>query len=154
MPTQIQSTQQATLEQHLNLQVANWTLLYTKLHHIHWYLSGPHFFTLHVKFEELFTEAGTYLDEIAERLLSIGGRPIATLKETLSTATIQEAKGTQEPNAWVAETIRDFAQLVTELKEARQVAEEAQDGVTEDLLLSIQSKLDKHIWMLQSYLGH
>ena len=46
-----------TVEQMINLQIANWNVLYTKLHRFHWYVKGPHFFTLHVKFEELYEEA-------------------------------------------------------------------------------------------------
>lgn len=45
----------------LNKQVANWNVLYVKLHNYHWYVTGPHFFTLHEKFEEFYNEAGTYI---------------------------------------------------------------------------------------------
>ncbi|MGO4274881.1 Dps family protein, partial [Paenibacillus sp. TAF58] len=41
----------------LNKQIANWGLLYVKLHNFHWYVKGNQFFTLHVKFEELYNEA-------------------------------------------------------------------------------------------------
>ena len=44
---------------------------------------GPQFFTLHEKFEELYTESATHIDEIAERILAIGGKPVATMKEYL-----------------------------------------------------------------------
>ncbi|MDV2888476.1 ferritin-like domain-containing protein, partial [Alkalihalophilus pseudofirmus] len=57
----------------LNKQVANFSVLYMKLHHYHWYVQGENFFTLHVKFEELYTEAALHLDTIAERLLAVGG---------------------------------------------------------------------------------
>ena len=91
----------------MNQQLTNWTVLYTKLHNYHWYVKGPNFFTLHVKFEELYTETATYIDEIAERLLSIGGQPIATLKETLEVATIQEATGDEKAEEMV-EIIEQF----------------------------------------------
>jgi starvation-inducible DNA-binding protein len=67
----------------LNKQIANWSVLYTKLHNYHWYVKGGQFFTLHVKFEEFYNEAGLHVDELAERLLAIGGKPAATLKEYL-----------------------------------------------------------------------
>ncbi|MBY8909064.1 DNA starvation/stationary phase protection protein, partial [Salinicoccus roseus] len=57
----------------LNLQVANFTVLWTKLHNYHWYVKGHNFFSLHDKFEELYDTASTYVDELAERLLAIGG---------------------------------------------------------------------------------
>lgn len=58
----------------LNKQVADWSVLFTKLHNFHWYVKGPQFFTLHEKFEELYTESATHIDEIAERILAIGGK--------------------------------------------------------------------------------
>lgn len=66
----------------LNEQVANWTVLYTKIHNFHWFVKGPHFFSLHVKFEELYNEASEHIDELAERILAIGGSPVATMKKT------------------------------------------------------------------------
>lgn len=79
-----------TIEQVINQQIANWNVLYTKLHRFHWYVKGPHFFTLHAKFEELYEEAATTIDELAEQLLTISGRPVSTLKEYLQLAMIKE----------------------------------------------------------------
>ena len=67
-----------TLEQVLNQQIANWNVLYTKLHQFHWYVKGPHFFNLHAKFEELYEEAASTIDEFAEQLLANSGSPIST----------------------------------------------------------------------------
>ena len=53
----------------MNKAVANYNVLYMKLHHFHWFVKGPEFFTLHEKFEELYDEVTGYTDEIAERLL-------------------------------------------------------------------------------------
>ena len=57
------------LIQAINKQVANWTVLYVKLHHYHWFVTGHHFFTLHEKFEELYDEANGHIDVLAERIL-------------------------------------------------------------------------------------
>lgn len=64
----------------LNQQVANWTVAFTKLHNFHWYVKGPNFFALHTKFEELYDEASQFIDDLAERILAIGGNPVATLR--------------------------------------------------------------------------
>src|SRR3954463_5109151 len=77
----------------LNTQVANFSVLYMKLHHYHWYVKGENFFTLHPKFEELYTESSLHLDTIAERMLSLGTLPTATLKEQLQLSSIEEAEG-------------------------------------------------------------
>ncbi|MNX32431.1 General stress protein 20U [compost metagenome] len=144
----------SALEQKINLQIANWTVLYTRLHQFHWYVKGPNFFTLHEKFEELYTEAAGYMDELAERLLAIGGKPVATLKETLAIATIQETEGMLPAEQMVDAVIEDFRLVVTQLKEGIHTAEEAGDEASADLLLGIQTALDKHIWMLSAYMGN
>ena len=75
----------------LNQQVANWTVAYTKLHNFHWYVKGSNFFSLHEKFEELYNEASQYVDDLAERILAIGGNPVGTLKESLEISIVDEA---------------------------------------------------------------
>lgn len=50
------NTTTLTLEQALNQQVANFSILYVKIHNYHWYVKGEQFFTLHAKFEELYND--------------------------------------------------------------------------------------------------
>ncbi|WP_429842623.1 Dps family protein [Brevibacillus sp. FIR094] len=141
-----------TLNSVLNKQVANWTVLYTKLHNFHWNVKGPHFFTLHAKFEELYNEAAANLDSLAERVLSIGGKPVATLAACLNTASITEAEGSETAEQMVETIARDFSILIDELKLAMETANQADDEATADMLLGIRSGLEKHIWMLKSFL--
>ncbi|GIO04073.1 general stress protein 20U [Brevibacillus reuszeri] len=142
----------ATVTNLLNKQVANWTVLYTKLHNFHWNVKGPHFFTLHQKFEELYTEAAGHIDTLAERVLSIGGKPVATLSASLQTASIAEAQGNETAEQMVETVVRDFAILLEETKLAMEAAEQAGDEATADMLLAIRSGLEKHVWMLQAFL--
>lgn len=144
---------QEKLQQILNQQVANWTILYMKLHNYHWYVKGPHFFELHEKFEELYDEGAAYLDDLAERLLSIGGKPIGTLKEALELATIQEAEGELDANGMVQSIIDDYKKLTEELREGIEVASSLGDESTTDLFIGINTDLEKHIWMLSAFLG-
>lgn len=137
----------------LNKQIANWSLLYMKLHHHHWHVKGPDFFTLHEKFEELYHEAAEHMDSLAERLLAIGGHPAATLREHLQLATVKEAVSVADAVAIVQETAEDFKLLIRELKQARAVCAEEEDEVTADLLLAIQASLEKHVWMLSAFLN-
>jgi len=142
----------ATVTNLLNKQVANWTVLYTKLHNFHWNVKGPHFFTLHQKFEELYTEAAGHIDTLAERVLSIGGKPVATLSASLQTASIAEAQGNETAEQMVETVVRDFAILLEETKLAMEAAEQAGDEATADMLLAIRSGLEKHVWMLEAFL--
>jgi starvation-inducible DNA-binding protein len=137
----------------LNKQIANWGVLFVKLHNFHWYVKGTQFFTLHLKFEELYNEAALHIDDLAERVLAIKGKPLATLSDYLANASIKEAKGTESATEQVAATIADFETVIAELKEGMKVAEEADDETTGDLLLAIHTSLEKHVWMLSSFLG-
>ncbi|TCZ74666.1 DNA starvation/stationary phase protection protein [Paenibacillus albiflavus] len=147
------TTTSKTLEQVLNTQIANWQLLYTKLHNFHWYVKGNHFFTLHAKFEELYQEAGEHVDELAERLLAIKGKPAATMAEYLKLASIKEAAYNENANQMVTAIVNDFKTIMQELKEGMEIAGAAEDEATSDMLLGILSGLDKHVWMLEAFLG-
>jgi starvation-inducible DNA-binding protein len=137
----------------LNKQVANWGLLYVKFHNFHFYVKGPEFFTLHAKFEELYTEAGLHFDVLAERLLSVGGQPVATMKSFIEESSLKEAKGNEDAKQMVETVVNDFSLIIDELTEGMEIAEKAGDDTTADLLLSIHASLEKHRWMLQSFLG-
>ncbi|MCM3569660.1 DNA starvation/stationary phase protection protein [Neobacillus mesonae] len=142
-----------TLEQALNQQIANWNILYTKLHHFHWYVKGSHFFTLHAKFEELYEEAAATIDEFAEQLLANGGSPISTLKESLELASIHEADKKLTAEEMVQTVINDFSLIIDELKAGMKIAEQTNDEVTSDMFLGLIGKLEKHNWMLKSFLN-
>lgn len=137
----------------LNIQIANWSLLFTKLHNYHWYVKGTQFFTLHLKFEELYTEAALHVDNLAERLLALSGNPVATLNEIIEKATVKDAVGNENANEMVRTLVADFGIIVGELKEGMSIASHEGDETTSDMLLSIHSSLEKHVWMLKSYLG-
>lgn len=137
----------------LNKQIANWSVLYMKLHNYHWYVKGGQFFTLHAKFEEFYNEAGLHVDELAERLLSVGGNPVATMKDCLELSSIREAAGTETAEEMVQSIINDFSIIIGELKEGMSLAGELDDETTGDMLLAIHSGLEKHVWMLTAFLG-
>lgn len=142
-----------TVQQHLNRQIANWSVLYIKLHNYHWYVKGSQFFTLHVKFQEFYEEAALHVDEIAERLLAVKGQPIAKMSDHLEESTIKEASGKETAEQMVDQLIKDFSSITEELKEGMEAAHEAGDETTADMLLAIHTKLEKHVWMLSAFNG-
>ena len=137
----------------LNKQLANWNVLFVKLHNYHWYVKGDQFFTLHEKFEEFYTEAATYVDDIAERILTIQGAPLATMKEYLAVSSIQEATGKENAKEMVASVKSDFETVIAELAHGMDVAQEAGDEASSDMLLGIKGTLEKQVWMLRAYLA-
>lgn len=142
------------LHNFLNKQVANFSVLFTKLHNHHWYVKGDKFFTLHEKFEEYYDEINEYFDEFAERLLTIGGKPASTLKEYLELTSLKEVTEKElDSNLMVKDIHADFMQIANELTLGIKIAGDIEDEVTVDLFVSTAAELEKHAWMLKFYLG-
>ncbi len=137
----------------LNTQVSTWSVTYAKLHNYHWYVKGHHFFTLHVKFEELYNEATLHMDEIAERILTLGGDPVATLKEHLEMSVVKEATGKETADDMVKNIANDFGEIMKSLKKGMALAAQEGDDMTEDILNATYQSIEKHQWMLNAFLG-
>lgn len=127
------------LTQAVNKQIANWSVMFIKLHNYHWYVTGPEFFTLHAKFEELYNEAALHIDELAERLLAMGDNPVATMAGALERSSVKEAEGRETAQEMVANIVEDYSTMIQELKQGMELADAANDETTGDLLLSIHS---------------
>lgn len=140
------------LYQGLNKQVANLSVLFTKLHHFHWYVSGPNFYPLHVKFEEFYDEVNELYDAFAERLLMIGGQPVSNLKGYLAITSLKEASGAEKSADMIGHILDDLKLLVTEFKEVLTMAQEKADEATADMLIGAISSFEKHVWMLSATL--
>lgn len=137
---------------YLNLELSNVAVLYVKLHRYHWYIQGSQFFTLHAIFEEHYKELATDFDQIAERILAIGGRPFAIMEKYLETTSLKEARADDEPAEMMRQLIEDYRQICVEIQEkALPQARDYPDKPTEDLLIGFQAKLEKYIWMLQAH---
>lgn len=141
-----------TQHEQLNKLVANLTVLYTKLHSFHWYVKGSSFYTLHEVFEKYYDHVTATLDEVAERFLAIGGRPVSTLKGSLELATITEATENESTQEMVQAVLEDFTLLINDLAELMESSEEANDQGTADLALGLKTELEKNVWMLKAYL--
>jgi len=137
----------------LNKQVADWNLLFVKLHSFHWNVKGSSFFTLHQKFEELYDQAAEHIDELAERILSLKGVPASTMKEYLEISTIEEATGKESAEEMVQSLFSDYAAVIKDLKSGMDIANDHDDEITADMLLAIKADLEKQVWMLTAYLG-
>lgn len=129
----------------LNKQVANFGLLYMKLHNYHWLVKGRHFFNLHEKFEEYYDEVTEHFDELAERVLMLNEVPAGTLKEFLELATLKEATGNETTDGMIAAILADFEQLDKEFGEGLELAEGAGDDVSADIFTGIRAWLQKNI---------
>ncbi|HEX7064930.1 MAG TPA: DNA starvation/stationary phase protection protein [Bacillales bacterium] len=137
----------------LNQEVSNFVVLYVKLHRYHWFIQGRHFFGLHEKFEELYEEAAGYIDDLAERVLAIGGKPLATMSKYLDETTLKEAEADDKEPEMLSTLHADLTQIAAELKEGEDLAAEYEDEPSADLMIQIEGALEKHAWMIRAAMG-
>lgn len=136
----------------LNQLLSNQFVMYVKLHRYHWFVQGRHFFQLHSQFEAMYKLFAADLDEVAERILMINGKPLATMSKYLKEATLDEANADDKEHEIMAQLIMDFQQLITEIREEGiPCANKLKDEPTIDMLTSVQATLEKYVWMLQAY---
>lgn len=135
----------------LNRELSNFTVLYIKLHRYHWYMQGENFFTLHAYFEDLYRAFSKQMDVLAERILAIGGRPLATMSKFLDQKTLVEASADNKEGEVLQQLREDLAQLAKEIRETGiPLAEERKDDATVNLLTRFLARFDKDIWMLDA----
>ncbi len=137
----------------LNTFLASQQIFYVKLHNLHWYVVGSSFFTLHAKFEELYDQTATIVDDVAERILALKGNPIGSIRKALEASSISELDDSKiSGQEAVKILLEDVKSINEESKEIRSLAAEAGDGVTEDQFNNYVGAYEKLIWMLEAYL--
>jgi starvation-inducible DNA-binding protein len=136
----------------LNILLANYQIYYQNLRNFHWNVSGPNFFELHAKFEELYNAANLGIDETAERILTLGARPLSSFEEYIEYSEIKEAKKVNDSKQMV-EIVRDNLNTLLKLeREALEAATEQADEGTVSLMSDYITAKEKTVWMLSAYL--
>jgi starvation-inducible DNA-binding protein len=141
------------LHQSLNQLVADLNVFFVKLHHHHWFIKGLAFFELHEKFGEMYEEINGLYDDVAERLITIGGLPASSLQAYLAVSKIKEATPFQSINETLLSIKRDYEYLVTAFKETLINAQKEGDEATADLCIGTIAKFEKTLWMIQAALS-
>ncbi|HPF70239.1 MAG TPA: DNA starvation/stationary phase protection protein [Candidatus Krumholzibacteria bacterium] len=138
---------------HLNGLLADTIVLNQKLHHFHWRVQGRGFFQLHAKFEELYGHFGELGDALAERILMIGGEPLATLNQARELSNVEESAAVPEAPAMVRLVRDDLRRFRDAVLAGITAAEAESDRGTANLLDPVLDSLDKEIWMLGAFLA-
>jgi len=139
---------------HLNDLLANYHIHYQKLRGCHWNVKGSHFFTLHVKFEELYNNAQLTIDELAERILTIGKSPYSTFTDYIKISNLKEIDTIgMKDNDMVLAIMDDFSNLIEMERDLMTLASKAGDEGTSDLINSFMQFKEKNNWMLRSFVG-
>ncbi|MFV0626654.1 MAG: Dps family protein [Alphaproteobacteria bacterium] len=141
-----------SLHEKMNRYLANQQVSYIKLHNLHWYVEGSSFFTLHPKLEELYDQTAEIIDEVAERLLAMGHKPVASFKEALALATIKELESKPISGKDVLSNLeKDVDWWVKDTKELIALAEKEGDVVSADIFTGYLKEYEKLNWMLKAY---
>jgi starvation-inducible DNA-binding protein len=139
---------------HLNDLLANYHIHYQRLRGCHWNVKGGHFFTLHVKFEELYTNAQQTIDDLAERILTLGKPPYSTFSDYIRVSTLKEINTLGMADTDMVQAIMDdFAKLIDMEREIMALTDAAGDDGTNDLINSFMQFKEKNNWMLRSFCG-
>jgi len=136
----------------LNDLLSDYQLFYQNLRGLHWNIKGKEFFELHVKFEEYYNDAVIKVDEIAERVLTLGGEPLHTFSDYLKVSKIKEEKGITNGTEGVEIIINNFSTLILKEREILQLASTVDDEGTVSLMSDYISQTEKTLWMLTAYL--
>lgn len=143
----------AVLGKNLNGLLSNFQLYYQNLRGFHWNIKGSNFFELHNKFEELYTDAQLKIDELAERILTLGQTPLHTFEDYLQTAEIKVYKNLSKDREIVGALVDMLQVLLIRERELLKMAGEASDEGTIDLITPIIAEQEKTVWMLRAWLN-
>lgn len=138
----------------LNDLLSNYQIFYMNVRGYHWNIKGENFFELHDKFEELYNDLLVKVDEIAERVLTLGHRPAHAFSTYLEKSEVQEKKDVSEGKQAVENIVDSFARLIARQRDILAAAGDANDEGTVALMSDYISQQEKTVWMYRSYLGH
>ena len=123
--------------------LADFQVYYTNLRGFHWNIQGPDFFVLHSKFDKI--------DEIAERILTLGGVPANKFSDYLQISKIKEVGEVNCGSEALKNILDSYKYLIGEERTILSLASEAGDEVTVALLSDYLKEQEKLVWMLRAY---
>lgn len=149
LPQEVRTTSIGALDQTL----ADLSAISMQLRSAHWNVKGQEFYQLHELFEDLIEAFDAAIDEVAERVSTLGGRPSGTAREVASTTTIPALpRETVEGTALVAELADRLAILDANLYEQLELVSARNDRDTADLVNEVSRTVSKSLWLLEAHL--
>jgi starvation-inducible DNA-binding protein len=137
----------------LNDLLANYQVFYMNTRGFHWNIKGEKFFELHIKFEELYSDLVIKVDEIAERILTLGETPTHNFSAYLKLATIKETRNLTGANETVSSVLESFKILLLKQRAILELSGEAGDEGTNALMSDYIREQEKLVWMYSAFLG-
>lgn len=135
----------------LNVLLADYHLYYQKLRNFHWNIVGHNFFDLHNKFEEMYEDAKTKIDEIAERILTLRFQPTSNFSDYLKMSSLKEDSENTKDVEMVKKLLADHGKLLKQMRTVVETADEAEDEGTIDMIGGYIGYIEKVSWMLDAW---
>lgn len=142
----------STVVEKLKVLLASSYTLYLKTHNFHWNVTGPMFTSLHTLFETQYTELALAVDEIAERIRTVGVPAPGTYKAFSSLSTVKEEEGVPKATDMIRQLVEDQGLIAKIASEVIEAADELGDQATADLATRRIEVHQKNAWMLRSHL--
>lgn len=137
----------------LNALLANYQIYYMNVRGFHWNVKGANFFELHLKFEEIYNDLLLKVDEIAERILTLGHTPLHAFSAYIKQSQIKEAQNVSDGKAGVQSVLAGLQTLLPLQREILNLAAEAGDEGTAAQMSDYIKEQEKLVWMLNAYLA-
>lgn len=136
----------------LNILLSNFQVYYQNLRGIHWNIRGKRFFDLHVKFEQLYNDSQLKIDMIAERVLTLGGRPLHTFEDYIKFNQLTIGKNVSNDEKAIHLIVDSLSKLLKIEREILEKASEINDEGTNTMISDFVSEQEKTIWMMCAWL--
>ena len=149
----LDATKSKQLADKLNLLLANYQLFYMNTRGFHWNIKGEKFFELHLKFEELYNDALLKVDEIAERILTLGFTPVHAYSDYIKVAFIKETKNVSDGKKAVEYVLSSFKTLIGLERDLLNLSADANDEGTNALMSDYIREQEKLVWMYSSFMN-
>lgn len=137
----------------LNVLLANFQVYYQNLRGLHWNIRGKRFFDLHVKFEELYNNAQLRIDEIAERVLTLGGTPLHCFEDYMAHNKLKVGKNISQDGSAVELIIDSLTKLLVLERDLLIKTGDINDEGTNSMMSDLITEQEKDIWMMKAFLG-
>lgn len=141
------------LSNDLNELLANFQRYYQNLRGIHWNIKGKRFFDLHVKFEELYNDANIKVDEIAERILTLGGVPLHTYEDYIAKSKVPVGKNITKDEDAIRLIVDSLTKLLLIERRILNTAGDADDEGTNSMMSDFITEQEKTVWMMKAWLA-
>ena len=148
----LESIKAKKLAEKLNELLANYSIFYQNTRGYHWNIKGEKFFELHLKFEELYNDLLLKIDEVAERILTLGHIPDHNFSDYKKTATLKESNQVSNGIKAVGAILSSFQIIIILQRELLLLSEEAGDEGTNALMSDYIRMQEKLVWMYSAYL--